>query len=646
LQAILNEDHQEEVKRTHRKKKKITKINASEFQPPPVLKVQIPPNPMTVKELGRKCSKKISEILAKAADLGEHGLTEEDLLEPDISELLALEFGFEAERLSNRDVTRISAKEKASKQYPARPPVICVMGHVDHGKTTLLDYLRKANVAENEAGGITQKLAAFSVKGSLESSAKVTFLDTPGHAAFSKMRSSGAQVTDIVCLVIAADDGVSPQTEEVLNLVKKHKLNLVVAISKIDKPGVDLKEAKERIQNQLLERGFSCENYGGDTPVVGVSGITGEGIAELTELLSLQSEVLELQADPKGQPEALVLDAWVDRGLGVVADIVVTWGQLKPGDAIVVGKQSTKIRRIIGADGKNMKKAEPSTPARILGLKGLPAAGDEIIGTESEAEGRRISSLRERQAVIKEMMNAQLQSDPAPPQDADQDSDHLLVEVEPISGPTIVPMIIKADADGVLDAVCKAIEAIGNEEVTPSIIYSAVGAVSKGDIDLAASTGIETPIFCFGVGIEGGPTKQEAKRQGINIYRHKVIYHLIDDVKEKLSEYLPTIRIEETLGSAEVLQMFELSGTSKGKSIAGCRVKEGMLVASEHYRILRGGKEIFSTNTLASLKHHKEKVSEAKKGTECGLLFDDFTNIKPGDQIECFKVEEKAKLLD
>jgi len=612
---------------------------------PVVPTLQIPPYPITLKELAHLCGKKVSLVLACTKRLGESDLSEASMLEPDLSEIIGLDYGFNVERLSQREFVRQSKGDKSAQQYPGRPPVICVMGHVDHGKTTLLDFLRKSNVAAQEDGGITQRLAAFTVTDTLGKGGQVTFLDTPGHAAFTKMRNSGAQVTDIVCLVIAADDGVSAQTKEVLKLVESFKLSLVVALSKIDRPGIDIEEAKERIQNQLLEHGIVCESYKGDVPVVPVSGITGQGIPELTEILALQSEVLDLRANPEGKAEALVLDATVDQKRGPIIDVVVTWGSLRPRDVVVVGTQSGAIRTLLGSDGKELQVAGPSTPARIIGLKNVPDAGEELIAVASEAEAQlRIKAVEARKP---QMQNQDSTQGFAPEVQKQSRTSNSQTGEEASTGeaPRTVPIVVKADADGVLDALCQAVQGIKDEAIDIHIVYKGVGPVSKGDIDRLTVGGDKATIFCFNVKPDTPATKTLAQKEGIDIRRHTVIYHLIDDIKKYVSQFLPEQIVEEKLGSAEILQVFEMTGAKEGTVVAGCRIMDGKITAVDHYRIMRKGTELHSSQGLSSLKINNKTVDEVSKGMECGMLFDGFTDFKAGDEIEFFKTESRKRTL-
>ncbi|KAF8630408.1 hypothetical protein AX15_002959 [Amanita polypyramis BW_CC] len=526
---------------------------------------------------------------------------------------------------------------------PTRPPVVAVMGHVDHGKTTLLDTLRSSSVAKGEAGGITQHIGAFSVPvhGNSDARTSITFLDTPGHAAFSAMRARGARVTDIIVLVVAADDGVMPQTREVIDLVRKveGKVGVVVAINKIDKPGVQI----DNVQKTLLAENLSLEPFGGDIPCVGVSGLTGQGLPELVETISTIAEMQDLRAEREGPVHGYVLESKVQKGLGPVATLLVVRGCLQIGTHIIGGVNQAKVRLMKDASGASIKTAYPGMAVTVSGWKTLPSAGDEVLqGTEAEVKKATVN--RQRKAELDALLADVDAINASRRQEKDRRSLGTSSEEtkDGNEGVRELRLVIKADVSGSTEAVVGALEGIGNNRAATKIIFSGVGDVSEADVMMAKAVG--GTIIGFSVAAPR-VVQTLAGRNGVPICTSNVIYTLMDDVKKRVIELLPT-SIETTVtGEATVLQLFDIQVKAKQtKKVAGCRVINGVVDKAQHARVVRNG-TIIHEGQLDTMRHLKRDVMEVRKGSECGLSFCDFSDLQQGDLIQIYKCIEKPGIL-
>ncbi len=494
-----------------------------------------------------------------------------------------------------------------------RPPVVTIMGHVDHGKTSLLDYIRKANVAAKEFGGITQHIGAYQVEAA---EGKITFLDTPGHAAFTSMRARGALVTDIVILVVAADDGIMPTTIEAINHVKAAKVPMIVAVNKIDRPDAN----PDRVLQQLPEYEIVPEAYGGQTITCPVSAITGEGVPHLLEMILLQAEILELKADPKGKLDATVIEAKLESGRGPVATLLVQEGTLKVGDAIIVGKTFGKVKAMTDYRGQKVAEAGPSTPVEVLGLSAVPEAGDKVEGAKDEKAARAVADQRvqdERSRTIVQKSRGY----------TTQTLRDRMMQV----GLKQLNLVIKADVQGSVEAVRGMLEKVRNEEVEAKIILSGVGPVTKADIDLAAAS--DSIVVAFNVKPEP-ESRREAEKRHVEIRQYNIIYELIEDIEAAAKGMLEPKYEEQALGSVDVRVRFQFS---KKGLIAGCYVTDGKVTRNSRCRVHRG-RELVYDGKVASLKHLKDDVREVTMGMECGLTFDNWTDFQEGDKVETFEM--------
>ena len=579
------------------------------------------PDVITVQELSNRMAVRAVDIIKMLMKQGMM-LKLTDVIDTDTAELVASEFGHTVRRVSESDVEEgFIAADDHEDDTVVRPPVVAVMGHVDHGKTSLLDALRKTGVAQGEAGGITQHIGAYQVK--TNDGERITFLDTPGHAAFSALRARGANVTDIVVLVVAADDGVMPQTIEAINHARAAKTPLIVAINKIDKP-----DAKpQNIINELLQHEIVVESLGGDTQVIEVSAKTGQGLDNLIEAIALQAEVLELRANPDRSAEGVVIEAKLDKGRGSVATVIVKRGTLKRGDIIVAGSSWGRVRALINERDEQLLEAGPSEPVEILGLDEAPDPGDAFAVVENEARAREITDYRDRKrrdkiiAPIGAVSLSDMMSKLAT---------NKLKELQ---------LIIKADVQGSCEAIVSSLEKLSTDEVRARIIHSGAGAITESDVQLAK--GSNAPIIGFNVRA-GKQARELADREGVEIRYYAIIYDLIDDIKGVLSGMLSPIQRETFLGNAEVLEVFDISKVGK---VAGCRVTEGRVQKGARVRILRDNVVIQEMGVLSTLKRFKDEVNEVQVSQECGMSFGPFQDIKAGDLIECFTVEEIKRTL-
>jgi translation initiation factor IF-2 len=550
-------------------------------------------------------------------------------LELDTVAKLCDKHGFVLER-EKKDTSKGHHKQEVKVEAPKEPekpkeealkpraPIVTFMGHVDHGKTSLLDAIRKSRVAAGEAGGITQHIGAYSVKRNGQS---ITFLDTPGHAAFTAMRARGANVTDIVVLVVAADDGLMPQTIEAINHAKAAKVQILVAINKIDLPSAN----PERVKTQLQEKELTPEDWGGEIICVPVSATKGTGVDTLLEMISLQSEVLELKSDPRATPRCTVIEAQLEQGRGPTATVIVRMGTLRVGDAFICGSYWGKIKQLISDTGKPVKEAGPAMPVKVLGLSGLPNAGDELVVMESERAARLLSEER-----LFEIRNSKL----AAPQRATLEN--LFANIAEGQKPTL-QIVLKGDVQGSVEALVGALKDIPQSKITLDIIHSAVGPITESDVLLASAS--NAVIIGFSVKVENNASTV-AKREGVQIKLYSIIYELIDQVKEAMAGMLEPELRETVIGHAEVRQVFDLT---KGK-VAGCYVNDGRISRSARARVLRKRQPIYDGG-IGTLRRFQDDVKEVRAGLECGIKLGDFSEYLPDDIIECYTLEKVPQQL-
>ena len=546
-----------------------------------------------------------------------------DVIDSDTAELIATEFGHTVKRVSDSDVEEgFLGAEDIDEHMEVRAPVVAVMGHVDHGKTSLLDSLRQADVAAGEQGGITQHIGAYQVK--LPNGQKVTFLDTPGHAAFTAMRARGADVTDIVVLVVAADDGVMPQTIEAIQHAKAANTPIIVAVNKMDKPDAN----PTRVINELLQHEIVAESLGGETQVIEVSALKKTGLNDLVEAILLQAEVLELKANPDRTAEGVVIESKVDRGRGAVSTVLVKRGTLKRGDIVVAGAKFGRVRALLNERDEQVPSAGPAEPVEVLGLDGAPSPGEAFAVVESEARARELTEYRIR--LKREKAGAPIASGVSMADFMAKMQDKKISEM---------PVIIKADVQGSAEAIVGSLEKLATDEVRARIILSGAGAISDSDVMLAKGSG--APILGFNVRATS-QARQLAEREGVEIRYYSIIYDLLDDVKGVMSGLLAPEQRETFLGNARVLQVFDITRVGK---VAGCRVTEGVVRRGARVRIVRNDIVVLELGVLQTLKRFKEEVAEVGNGVECGMAFQGFQDIQEGDVIECFTIEEVKRSL-
>ncbi|WP_321334736.1 translation initiation factor IF-2, partial [Breoghania sp.] len=540
----------------------------------------------------------------------------------DTAQLIVEEMGHTAKRVSESDVEEglFSTVDDDANLLP-RAPVVTIMGHVDHGKTSLLDALRKANVVSGEAGGITQHIGAYQVD---KNGQKITFIDTPGHAAFSAMRARGAKSTDIVILVVAADDGVMPQTKEAIAHARAADVPIIVAINKIDKPGAD----PNRVRTELLNDSIVVESMGGDTIEVEVSAKEGTNLDKLLEMILLQSEVLELRANPDRTAEGTVIEAQLDKGRGPVATVLVQKGTMKVGDILVAGSEWARVRAMLDENGNQVKEAPPSKPVEVLGFQGTPEAGDLVAVVENEGRAREIVDYRQRQKREKASLTAA----------GSRGSLEQMMNRLQEKGKKEVSLVIKSDVQGSSEAIVGALDQLGTDEVAARVLHAGVGGITEADVTLAAAS--NAPIIGFNVRANK-QAREAAEREGIEIRYYAVIYDLVDDVKATMSGLLSPERRETFLGNAEVLQVFDISKVGK---IAGCLVTEGVVERGAEVRLIRDD-VVVHEGKLGTLKRYKDDVKQVASGQECGMNFENYHDMRVGDVIECFRVEQIARSL-
>ena len=609
------------AQRRARERERQRALEAENGGPLKVIREVVVPETITVQELASRMAERGVDVIKSLMKMGVMA-TINQTLDADTAELIVAEFGHKLKRVAESDVEiGIGGEADAPETMKARPPVVTIMGHVDHGKTSLLDALRNTDVAAHEAGGITQHIGAYQV--TLASGRKITFIDTPGHEAFTAMRARGAKVTDIVVLVVAADDGVQPQTAEAIAHAKAAGVPMIVAVNKIDKPGVN----PDRVRTELLQHEVVAESMGGDVQVVEVSATKGINLDKLEEAILLQAEVLELKANADRPAQGIVIESRLERGRGSVATVLIQRGTLRQGDIIIAGGEWGRVRALSDDKGKTISEAGPSAPVEVLGLNGTPEAGDEFAAVENEARAREITEFRQRRqrnvrvgatgvrGTVEEMFSGMA-----------------------TAARKTLPVVIKADVQGSVEAIAGALSKLSTDEVATTILHQGVGAITESDVVLAKASGG----FIIGFNVRAVPQARElSKRDGIDIRYYSIIYNVVDDVKAYLSGMLaPTIR-ENLIGNAEVREIFDI--TKAGK-VAGCRVTEGVIRRNAKFRLLRDN-VVIHEGPLKSLKHFKEDVREVKEGLECGMAFENTQDVRQGDVIECYEVEQVARAL-
>ncbi|MBL3568303.1 translation initiation factor IF-2 [Rhodovulum sulfidophilum] len=582
--------------------------------------VQVPET-IVVQELANRMAERAADLVKSLMQMGMM-VTQNQSIDADTAELIVEEFGHKVVRVSDADVEQvIDTVEDKEEDLQPRPPVITIMGHVDHGKTSLLDAIRDAKVVAGEAGGITQHIGAYQVM--TDSGALLTFLDTPGHAAFTSMRARGAQVTDIVVLVVAADDAVMPQTVEAINHAKAAGVPMIVAINKCDKPSAN----PQKVRTDLLQHEVVVEAMSGEVQDVEVSALTGKGLDELLEAIALQAEILELKANPERQAMGAVIEAQLDVGRGPVATVLVQNGTLKQGDIFVAGEQWGKVRALVNDKGERVKSAGPSVPVEVLGLNGTPEAGDVLNVVETEAQAREIAEYRQQAAKDKRAAAG-----------AATTLDQLLAKAKEDANVAELPILVKADVQGSAEAIVQAMEKIGNDEVRVRVLHAGVGAITETDVGLAEASG--APIIGFNVRANA-PARNAANQKGVELRYYSVIYDLVDDVKAAASGLLSNEIRENFIGYAQIKEVFKVSGVGK---VAGCLVTEGVARRSAGVRLLRDD-VVIHEGTLKTLKRFKDEVAEVQSGQECGMAFENYDDVRAGDVIEIFERHEVVRTL-
>lgn len=579
---------------------------------------------ISLQALAAKMGVKAGEVLMKLMSLGMSGININSTLDSDTAKIVSEEFGWTVEDVAVSEDAAIAAAqggeaEVDDEEREPRPPVVTVMGHVDHGKTSLLDRIRKASVAQGEAGGITQHIGAYSVK---TKKGKVTFLDTPGHAAFTQMRARGAKITDVVVLVVAADDGVMPQTREAVSHAKDAKCPIVVAVNKIDKPDAQ----PERVRRELSELALVPEEWGGDTLFCEVSAHSGQGIDELLDAILLQAEVLDLRANPKRHARGTVIEAKLDRGQGPVATVLVTEGTLHKGDGVLVGNSWGKVRAMLDEHGRNVPSAGPSTPVAVIGLSEVPSAGDIVDAVQDARKAQQIAEQRRDKLAEKSRgSSAKVSLEELARRMSQSDQKEL-------------KLIVKGDVQGSVEALSDALAKLSTDKVRVTVVHAAVGAVTEGDVNLGVAA--KALIISFNAR-PAGKAAALAQKEGIEIRQYSVIYDAIDDVLATMQGLLAPKLVEEAIGEAEVRKIFKVS---KAGVVAGCMVTSGVVRRNSFVR-LRRGKDVVWEGKLDSLKRFKDDAKEVREGFDCGISFNGFSDLQEGDIVAAFEMKEVRPTL-
>ncbi len=607
------------LKRAREKEKRLHFGGGQREVQPKQARDVVVPEAITVQELAIRMAEKGSDLVKALFKMGSP-VTLTQTIDQDTAELLVTEFGHNITRVSDADIDIAHDEDvDAAETMQPRAPVVTVMGHVDHGKTSLLDALRGAKVQAGEAGGITQHIGAYQVK--TPSGQLITFLDTPGHEAFTEMRQRGAMVTDIVILVVAADDGLMPQTIEAINHAKAAGVPMIIAINKVDKEGANPQKVRER----LLEHEVVVEKMGGEVQDVEISALKKTGLDDLLEKLALQAEVMELKANPDRTAEAVVVEAQLDKGRGAVATVLIRRGTLKTGDIFVVGEELGKVRALVNDQGKNVKEAGPSMPVEVLGLSGVPGAGEILTVVENELRAREVAAFRKEQAKMKRTTQTPLSVDN-------------MFSALSANRAKEYAVVVKADVQGSVEAIVNALHKISTDEIKVRVLQSGVGAITESDVTLASAT--NAPIIGFNV--RPNPKAREiAKRDNTRFKYFDVIYHLTEDVAKEMAGILGPEIIEHVVGRAEVKDVFK---SGKRDKAAGLLVTEGVIKKGLHARLTRDD-VIVSKTTIASLRRFKDDVDEVRAGLECGTVLQDTNDIKAGDMLEIFEIEERERVL-
>jgi len=586
-----------------------------------VLREVTVPETITLQELANRMSERAVDVIKVLMKQGQL-VKATDVIDADMAQLIVEEMGHTVRRVSEADVEEgLFAEPDADEDLVPRPPVVTIMGHVDHGKTSLLDAFRETNVVSGEAGGITQHIGAYQVE---VDGQKISFIDTPGHAAFTAMRARGAEVTDIVILVVAADDSVMPQTIEAINHAKAAGVPMIVAINKIDLPAADA----QKVRNELLQHDVFVESMGGEILDVEVSAMARTNLDKLLEAVLLQSELLELKANPGRSAEGAVIEARLDRGRGPMATLLVQRGTVKIGDILVAGSAWARVRALIDDHGNQVSTAGPSVPVEVLGFQEAPEAGDQFAVVDSEARAREITEYRVRQKREKALARTTA---------ARGSLEHMMSQLNE-SGQQAMPLLIKGDVQGSVEAISQAVEKLGTDEVSAQLIHTGVGAITESDVALAEASA--APIIGFNVRANK-QAREAAARNGTDIRYYSIIYDLVDDVKMAMSGLLSPERRETMLGNAEILEVFNISKVGK---VAGCRVTDGTVERGAGVRLIRDG-VVIHEGKLSTLKRFKDEVRDVASGQECGMAFENYEDMRVGDVIECFRVEEIARSL-
>jgi translation initiation factor IF-2 len=623
--VVLDSDSEVVERRTPslaaiRRQREREKRQLQQLEPGQIVREVVLPETITVAELANRMAVRGADVIKQLMKMGVMA-TINQVLDADTAELLVAEFGHQVKRVSEADVEiGLEGEDDLAADVEPRAPVVTVMGHVDHGKTSLLDALRRSDVAAHEAGGITQHIGAYQVD--IGSGRPVTFIDTPGHAAFTEMRARGAKVTDIVVLVVAADDGVMPQTIEAINHAKAAGVPIVVAINKIDRPDAN----PERVKQALLNHDVVLEEYGGDVLSAEVSATQRTNLDRLIEAVQLQAEVLELRANPHRDAQGVVIEAKLDRGRGVVATVLIQRGTLRVGDIIVCGGQWGRVRAMVGDRGQAVETAGPAVPVEILGLDGVPDAGDPLVVVDSERRAREITEYRQRKR--------REQTAAATGRGSVEEMFSQLAGGEASE----LPVVVKSDVHGSMEAIVAGLEKLGTEEVSVRVLHSGVGAITESDVTLAMAS--RAVIIGFNVRANA-QARELAKREGVEIRYHSIIYELLDEVKAHLSGLLAPSRRETTLGHAEVREVFTITKVGK---VAGCRVVDGLIRRGARVRLLRDD-VVIHDGALGSLRRFKEDVREVREGFECGIGIEGWSDLREGDLIEAYEVEQVARTL-
>ena len=623
VQALNEEERQRSlasVRRARAREKREAQDEVSPLEARRIVREVVIPEVITVQELANRMAVRGGDVVKTLVKMGVMA-TINEIIESDTAELVVNEFGHNAKRVSESDVEiGLKGEEDLSESLVTRPPVVTVMGHVDHGKTSLLDALRDANVAGAEAGGITQHIGAYQVEP--KEGAKITFIDTPGHEAFTQMRARGANATDIVVLVVAADDGVMPQTVEAIQHAKAAEVPIIVAINKIDLPNSN----SDRVKNDLLQHNVILEHVGGDVLSVEVSAKEHVNLDKLVETINLQAELLELKANPDRPGEGLVVESRLERGKGVVATVLVQRGTIHSGDIVVAGGAWGRVRSLLNDKGAQVGQAGPSEPVEVLGLNETPNAGDEVVVVDSESRAREVTEYRDKVARDQSAVSARRGTvEQMFTQIAEGEVDE-------------VALVIKADVHGSLEAILANLAGLGTEEVQARVLLSGVGGINESDISLAAASGA----LAVGFNVRAdAPARTLARRDGVDIRYYSVIYELLEDIGGLMSGLLAPTVVENTIGYVRVKEVFSISKIGK---IAGCEVTEGLVRTGAKVRLLRDN-VVVHEGQMSTLKRHKDDVREVKEGLECGIGIERYQDIKEGDVLELFEAKEVARSI-